>query len=159
MSQVSGTHLLVPLEGDTVSFCVHGEPRPAGSKKQMHHRSTGRIVTLDASGEKGARWREDVRLAARRAMGSREPFDCALRVTMIFQRQRPKAHLRANGDVKPSAPPAPITRPDALKLARQVEDSMTGIVYTDDSLTVDLFVHKIFGSPGVTVVVQPVHRP
>jgi len=69
-------------------------------------------------------------------------------VSMIFYRPRPKAHLRTNGEVRPSAPRDPITRPDVLKLARLCEDALTGIVYHDDSCIVSEHLYKCYGEPA-----------
>ena len=48
----------------------------------------------------------------------------------------------------------PITIPDCLKLGRAVEDSLSGIIYKDDSQVVDLGpVRKRYGPVGVDVEV------
>jgi Holliday junction resolvase RusA-like endonuclease len=57
--------------------------------------------------------------------------------------------------LKPNAPKYPTTRPDALKLARAAEDALTGIIWTDDAVTVDLTIKKRYGElPGVNITVR-----
>ena len=55
-------------------------------------------------------------------------------LTLTFVFARPKAHFRANGDLKDNAPQHCITRiGDLDKLCRAVCDALTGIAYDDDS--------------------------
>ena len=143
-----------------IQFTVFGHAMPGGSKKAFVHPAHGRAVIVDASNNKS--WRQEVSLAAREAMGraeSTDPLRCALSVSFVFYRPRPKGHYgsgRNAGIVKESAPAFPTTRPDVLKLARAVEDSMTGIVYGDDSQIVDERLVKRWGSPErVEIVVRP----
>jgi Holliday junction resolvase RusA-like endonuclease len=65
--------------------------------------------------------------------------------------------------------PAHLTKPDASKLIRAVEDALTHVVYRDDAQVVELVVGKFYASmdaaPHVdirveqTAGVQPVHMP
>ena len=76
---------------------------------------------------------------------------CAIAATFTFYRPRPKSHFgtgRNAAILKPSAPTYPIGRPDALKLARAVEDAMTGVVYSDDALIVREVLTKFWGEPA-----------
>jgi len=55
---------------------------------------------------------------------------------MVFVLNRPKAHYGTGKNarmLKPSAPTEPTVKPDLIKMARAVEDAMSGIVYKDDS--------------------------
>ena len=63
---------------------------------------------------------------------------------------RPKAHLRANGDVKEAAQTLIHTKkPDIDKLVRLVLDALTGIAYVDDSQVVLLYAEKSYVHPAV----------
>ena len=126
-----------------IRFTVHGEARPAGSKRAFVNPKTGKAIVTDTSGKAGKTWRSDVRGAAGLAYGG-PLLDEPLRVTMTFYRQRPRSHYGTgrNADVlKLSAPRYPAKRPDLLKLARAVEDALTGIIWRDDSLNVDELLH------------------
>lgn len=141
-------------EPTRIHFTVLGKARPAGSKRAFVNRKTGQPIVTDDSGKEGKAWRADVKNSAH--LAHQGPLLTGeLTVVMTFYRPRPKAHLRANGEVKDSAPKAPVTRPDVLKLARAVEDALTGVVYRDDSQITDELLQKRFGEPErveVTVV-------
>tara|TARA_Y100000592_G_scaffold98531_1_gene171892 strand:+ start:5287 stop:5592 length:306 start_codon:yes stop_codon:yes gene_type:complete len=63
----------------------------------------------------------------------------AIWMDAIFVFNRPKAHYRTNGDLKPSAPQHCTGRiGDLSKLIRAVEDALTGVVYDDDAQIVHL---------------------
>lgn len=145
-----------------IRIVVYGKPEPAGSKRAFQHAVTGRIVTLDAN-RNAAPWKQQVAGAALQAMHSHDRYDGPVDITMIFYRQRPGSHYgtgRNATTLKPSAPWAPATKPDALKLARGVEDALTGIVYNDDALIVDEHLHKRYGTPErVEILVRAAVTP
>lgn len=132
---------------------VFGRPAPAGSKKAFTYRSTrdGQIrasVTDDSKGS--APWKKEIRQAAGRAIGDRGLLEGPLKMRLVFYVARPKSHYgsgRNAGKVKPSAPAYPAKKPDVLKLARAVEDALTGIVYRDDSQIVVELLEKYWGTP------------
>lgn len=95
-------------------------------------------------------------------MGDAPLMDGPLRLALTFFRPRPKGHYgtgRNAGVLKDSAPDFPTTKPDGLKLARSVEDALTGVVYLDDALIVEGVQRKRYGPRyQVDVVVERV-RP
>ena len=137
-----------------VAFTVHGEARPAGSKRAFPNKKTGKIIVTDDSGSRGKDWRRSVADAGAEAYTGellRGPLD----VTFTFYRPRPKGHYRTGrnaGEVKASAPAQPITRPDLLNLARAAEDALTGVIWHDDAQIVSEHLHKHFGEPARLVV-------
>jgi len=75
----------------------------------------------------------------------------ALRVTIRFFLPRLKGHYgtgRNAGKLKVSAPEYPTTRPDVLKLARGVEDALTGVIWRDDAQIVSEPLEKSWGEPA-----------
>jgi Holliday junction resolvase RusA-like endonuclease len=140
-----------------ISFTVLGEAKPAGSKTAFVNPKTGKAIVTDAS--KGAKpWQAEVKAAASEAMKGNEPFVGPLHAHFKFFRARPTSHYgtgRNAGEVKLSAPFAPATRPDVLKLARAVEDALTGIVYRDDAQIIGEWVEKRYGSPRCEIEVWP----
>jgi Holliday junction resolvase RusA-like endonuclease len=139
-----------------VSFTVHGKPEPAGSKRGFQR--GGRTVIVDAN--KNSRpWKALVTDAAIQAMGPagrKPPLEGPLSVVITFWVARPKGHYGAKG-LRPSAPASPTTRPDLLKLARGIEDAMTGTVYRDDSQIVKELLEKRYGDrPLVEVTVRTI---
>jgi crossover junction endodeoxyribonuclease RusA len=139
----------------TVHFTVVGKAEPAGSKRAVPTNRNWRVVpgvrwqVLDANKDAEA-WKKTVASAARGKMLSlrAKPFESAVEVRMRFVRARPKSHLLSDG-VRLSAAgrefPMLTSKPDVLKLARAVEDAMTGIVYTDDALIVRELIEKEWG--------------
>lgn len=140
-----------------IGFFVPGIARPAGSKRPIM--AGGRLRAVDSSGEKGRQWRAEIKLTALRLResGAYEIASGPLGMVMEFVITRPRGHYRKSGILKPAAPVYPITRPDALKLARAVEDSLTGVVYHDDSQIVLEHIVKRYGeNNGVYVRVGSV---
>jgi Holliday junction resolvase RusA-like endonuclease len=145
-----------------IEFFVPGRAVPGGSKKAIPHRSTGKTIVLDMGGKRGKVWRQTVSAAARAECGLPAPLDGPLWMTLEFRVPRPRSHYgtgRNHDKLKPSAPAMPIHPPDALKLARSVEDALKGIVYVDDARIVDGGQSKRYAEPGkppgVTVRVAP----
>lgn len=139
-----------------ITFLVHGFPKPAGSKRAFFIRKIARSVVVDAC--KGSRdWKTDVQHAAREHYNG--PLLCMpLKVRFDFFVLRPKSHFRAGKNsalLKPSAPGYPAVMPDVLKLARGVEDALTGILWKDDSLIVHETLTKSYAShPGVSISIS-----
>lgn len=141
-----------------ISINVYGIPKPAGSKRAMHHNRTGRIILLDDS--KGSRgWKTAVSKEAVAAMDGADPLDGPVELVLVFVMPRPKSHYGTgrNADVlKANAPARHTIAPDALKLARAVEDALSKIVYRDDAQIVHEIISKRYGdAPGVQIFVEP----
>jgi Holliday junction resolvase RusA-like endonuclease len=132
----------------TLAFSVLGEARPGGSKRAFVVK--GRAVVTDDAGKSGKTWRRDVQLAANAALEQAGGFELLagpLVVRMTFYRRRPKAHYGARGALLPSAPAYPTVKPDALKLARAIEDALTGLIWRDDAQIVAGAQAKRYGEP------------
>jgi Holliday junction resolvase RusA-like endonuclease len=142
------------LEASALTFTVFGEAKPGGSKRAFRDPKTDRIVVVDDSGKAGRSWRQEVANAGLAARAHAPWGDVEatgpLAVEFTFFRARPKGHYGSGanaGLVKASAPAFPVTRPDALKLARAVEDALTKILWADDSQIVDEVLRKRWGTP------------
>lgn len=140
-----------------ISITVTGKAEPAGSKTAFVIPGTNRASVVDAN-KKAKPWKQNVAAAAvEQYMG--EALSCAVDVEMIFVMARPKAHFGTgrNADLlKDHAPLQPTVAPDVLKLARGVEDALTGIVYRDDAQIVNESLQKRYGNhPRVEIRVRP----
>ncbi len=137
----------VNRQSPVVEITVYGSAQPAGSKRAFV--VNGRAhVTDDAKGSRP--WKQRVAQAAGESYGG-ELLSGPLSVEMTFYQPRPKGHYGTGRNaemVKASAPARPTTRPDVLKLARAVEDALSGVVYRDDSQIVDEHLHKRYGEPA-----------
>lgn len=133
------------------TFFAAGLPRPGGSKTPFLIRGKGGNIVMkdgrpviamkDAAGDKGREWSGIVKVAAHQA-GVR-PIEGPVSLRVVFAMPRPRAHYRSNGDLKHSAPTYHLSRPDATKLLRRLEDALTLIAWADDS-TVQPSVRKVY---------------
>lgn len=121
-----------------VDFRVFGIPKPQGSKKAFHHRSTGRIVMTEAAGAPLRDWRSEVKQTAAVEMVGR-PVICqpsGIGLTVEFILPRPVSLP------KTKATPLAVKKPDLDKLVRAVCDALKGVVYADDSQVVSMTLSK-----------------
>ena len=135
---------------------VLGTPAPKGSSRAMIR--GGHAVNVPSGSEVNRRnlkgWDAAVREAAASFVGdvAAPPFvKVALHVQLTFRLTRPGGHWgegKRAGQLKASAPLYPAGKPDADKLTRATLDSMTGIVFDDDSRIVRLVVEKLYARPG-----------
>jgi crossover junction endodeoxyribonuclease RusA len=150
----------------TIEFHVVGDPIPQGSMRAFVRGGKPRTV----AGNQGAleRWRGDIRSAVRDKAPA-VPFAGPVEMTLGFRFARPKGHyLPANGrrpmpELRLDAPAFVAGQPDLDKLCRAVLDALTGIVYVDDALVVDLVAVKRYANgggdvPGVSVAIEEVTR-
>ena len=151
----------IPSELKSVTFFVPGTPRTAGSKKAFPlwrgkgaARQFVRSVVVDSSGAEGKAWRSVIQDKARDAYGYSPPMEGPLKFAATFFILRPKGHFGKKG-VRPSAPEFPITRPDVLKMARAVEDALTGIIWRDDAqIVTEIIVKRFSVHSGVYVTID-----
>ncbi len=144
------------MTGKTWTIKVPGKPQPAGSKRAYpFRRGDGRLgVHVTDDNPKAVDWKAAVRHEARLVYDGL-PLEGGVRVSFIFSAPRPKSHYRTGshaGELKPNAPMHPITKPDALKLARGTEDALTGIIWRDDAQVVHGSQHKRFGDRYETII-------
>ena len=155
-----------------IKITCPGKPEPRGSKVAitLYERVlvAGRPVTnpktgkplmtprLDKSGRpvllpkddnpRSDAWMRKVNRAARDVMKNARPLQGPLDLALRFYLARPQYHFgtgRNAGVVKDRYRLARHTvTPDRLKLARAVEDALSGVVYADDSQTVTGVVEK-----------------
>lgn len=142
-----------------ITFIVRGIPKPAGSKRGFAIKKggayTGRVAIMDAC--KGSKdWKQDVKQAAL-AVAPEVRLMGPLAVEFAFTVSRPKGHYGSGKNsavLKPTAPRYPTVKPDVLKLARGVEDALTGIIWGDDAQIVSEHLTKNYGPfPGVEITI------
>lgn len=118
-----------------IRFTALGKPLPQGSKNAF--KSGNRVVLVEAS--KGLKpWRSVVALEAKQVMLDVEDMSLiegAVRVELLFQFVPGKTVKRAQMT----------TKPDVDKLSRAILDSLTGVVWKDDSQVVELTARKVYG--------------
>ena len=147
------------------TFFVQGVPQPGGSKRAFaFKRKNGKLgVAVSDANPKVHPWRTDVR-AAFQAVFQGAPFDCPLELEVVFTMPRPKGHYlpvskrRSEPVLRDDAPVWHVSRPDATKLLRALEDALTGLAWTDDCLVVSQRVQKRYAddgqAPGAYVTIE-----
>ena len=132
-------------------FTAIGTPRPQGSKRAFI--ANGRAVMTESNKAGHRDWRATVQQAAIEAMAGRPPIDGPLEVLVTFALPRPKSHPKHKRTW-------PTARPDVDKLVRAVNDSLTHVIWRDDSQIVEQRIRKVWAeidvpmAPGVRVVVR-----
>lgn len=160
-----------------LKFFVPGHPEPAGSKKSYvpldkkkispewprgmpYQDANGRVIvnTIDDNSESKI-WKGVVSTYATFARGPLQPTDGPVALDLVFVVTRPKKHYRTGkfaSLLRDDAPLWPAVKPDVLKLARGVEDALTGIIWVDDARIIPERIAKTYGSlPGVHVSIRP----
>lgn len=146
-----------------ISFDVIGTPAPKGSSRAIIRGK--RAVVVQGSSNVGLQklqsWSAEVTAQAVQAMAGAPPIvGSALHVSIAFRFARPAGHYARSGSLKPSAPTAYMVRPDLDKLVRSSLDSLTGIVFDDDSRIACVGASKAYcqsgEAPGATITVSVV---
>lgn len=136
-----------------IEFRVYGTPAPQGSKTAFVR--GGKAVVVDGSSSTGRQklssWRAEVAREAQN-VASGELLEGPLRVEINFVMPKPK-----------SAPKNKMfcdKKPDIDKLVRSTFDSMTNVLYRDDSQVASIKATKVYASPeeppGARIVIYPV---
>lgn len=122
---------------------VVGIPAPQGSKK-----SIGNNRFIETS-KKLPAWRKAVKEAALEVMATEQKLEGPIWLELQIYVPRPKT-------VSKEQRPWPVTPPDASKLLRSVEDSLTDAgVWIDDSYVVDAHIREFYADsrePGCTIL-------
>jgi Holliday junction resolvase RusA-like endonuclease len=133
-------------------FFVYGIPKPGGSKRAFAFMrkkgpKAGRlgVAVTDDAGEGNKNWRASIAHTAGPLV--KEIFTGSISLTVVFYMPRPKGHFGKRG-LLASAPRRPAKKPDLLKLARCLEDALTGIAWKDDSQIVEEALNKIYADEG-----------
>lgn len=131
--------------GQVIEFTVLGIPQPQGSASAFIPKGWKRAVVTSAN-PKLKKWRKAVSEAAMLAMKGSSPAGkkVPIRLTVGFFFARAKSN-RNNEHV---------IAPDLDKLVRGIGDSLTGVVFDDDSQITEIRAVKSYGEPGVIIRVE-----
>lgn len=138
------------------SFFVPGIPKAQPRARSFVLRGRGGKPILDKNGQPIIRvheagtaehWKSQVAQAAKDFVPM-PPLQGPLRVSIEFIFPRPKAHFRANGELKPNAPHWHTIKPDTDNLKKAVYDALTTIgMWSDDSQICEDKAKKFYSSP------------
>ncbi|MGH6691094.1 MAG: RusA family crossover junction endodeoxyribonuclease, partial [Gammaproteobacteria bacterium] len=133
-----------------LTYVVHGDPAPQGSKRAFRNKHTGTIQQKESSARVEP-WRQDVR----QAIEDRTPawwtvLDGPIGMSIAFAFDRPQGHYRTGRNahlLRDGAPRYPAGRKDDLdKLVRSTIDAVqsTGRIFADDGQVVQLDALKAY---------------
>jgi crossover junction endodeoxyribonuclease RusA len=130
-----------------IEYTIEGIPRPQGSKRHV-----GKGIMVESS-KYVANWRAFARLKATIAMQGKDRLakPTAVKLVVMFGFDRPQKHFTAKGR-RADAPFYHTGKPDTDKLLRALLDSMSGVVYDDDSQVAVVEVRKLYLSAAATHV-------
>jgi Holliday junction resolvase RusA-like endonuclease len=126
---------------------VIGEPIPQGSMKALMPKG-GRFPVVMSDNKRTMPWRQQIAGTALATMNELDYRKCdrslPIAVELCFVFEKPKSAKKSII--------AKTTKPDVDKLARNVLDALTGVVFEDDSQVTELKAVKVFGdTPGVNI--------
>ena len=78
--------------------------------------------------------------------------DGPVKLTVFARFARPKAHRKANGTLRDSAPVYHTQKPDGSNILKLVEDALTGIAWRDDAQIWDATITKDWDSSDSLVI-------
>lgn len=84
-----------------------------------------------------------------------KPIDYAIKLTVTFIMQRPKAHYgtgKNKSKLKDSAPSYHISRPDLDNLLKFICDALNGVFWKDDTVISEIKAVKMYGECPRTVI-------
>lgn len=137
-----------------VSFVVYSRAAPQGSKRHI-----GNGVMIESS-KRVKPFRADVRKAAESAALPPDwPMGAPMRVNFRFHFARPKSHFKCNGVALSKSAPEEATSHglgDLEKLARSVNDALSGVLFNDDRQVVEMHLAKCYDSQDLVIIsVEP----
>jgi Holliday junction resolvase RusA-like endonuclease len=134
-----------------VTFTVYGIPVP---KARPRFRRIGKFVSTYTA-PKTKTYEDQVRDAARLAMGSTEPLETPVSVYFYLSVPVPASYSKKRTQACLSGEEKPIKKPDLTNVGKSLEDGMNGIVYKDDSQIVNLHMTKVYSNePRVEILVK-----
>ena len=134
-------------EGAWFSARVLGPPVTLGNKRAFRTKAD-RLVVVERSSDVVRNWQHAMREAMAEVRPA-APLVGAFAAKVHLYLVRPKGHYgsgRNQGQLKPTAPPFPTTKPDVEKVARAALDCATGLWWLDDSQVVRLGVDKDYAT-------------
>lgn len=128
----------------TFEFIVFGDPQPKGSMRAFVPKGWNRPVVTSTNRNLKA-WEALVRSRANDARQGAEPIAGPVKLEIDFLFQRPKRLLtkRTAAVFQPH-----VSAPDLTKLARGLEDALSGVLFLDDKQVCALVATKAYAPPG-----------
>ncbi len=142
-----------------VEFYAAGLPQTQGSLRAILPKGRAHPVVIHDSSKALHAWRAAIVYEATRERTLKlggAMLDGALWIALRFSLQRPASGGSLSTGRQRRLWLYPWRRPDVDKLARAVLDSLTGVLFADDGQIVRLTAEKVYGTPGVHVVIAQI---
>ena len=128
-----------------INFTVRGIPRTKGSTKSFYIKKLNRTVTT-ADNPKLKNWADNINYLAQ-VHAPDVPWDGPVLLFLFFKMQKPKSAPKTRRIYA-------VKKPDLDKLIRAVKDSLTGVIYNDDSQVIHVYPWKDYSpTPGIDLKV------
>ena len=128
-----------------INFTVRGIPRTKGSTKSFYIKKLNRTVTT-ADNPKLKNWADNINYLAQ-VHAPEVPWDGPVLLFLFFKMQKPKSAPKTRRIYA-------VKKPDLDKLIRAVKDSLTGVIYNDDSQVIHVYPWKDYSpTPGIDLTV------
>lgn len=140
-----------------ISFRVHGipkpQPRPRAFARKFGDKWAARV--FDAGTAES--FKSAIAIAAR-DLRPPTPLDGPIKISVSLYFPRPKAHFRANGQLKPNAPKHHTSKPDCENVLKACLDCLTQLgFWRDDSQICDEQTTKQYSDdPGAWIEISPI---
>jgi Holliday junction resolvase RusA-like endonuclease len=130
-----------------VNFVVCGEPVAKG--RPRFARQKGFVKTYTP--KKTVDWEQEIAKSARQAMGSQDPLDTPIALSVRVYKTIPVSWSKAKRQQAESGDLRPVNKPDIDNYIKAVMDAGNGILWLDDSQVCELHSIKVYGSPRIEV--------
>ncbi|ACR28690.1 RusA family crossover junction endodeoxyribonuclease [Burkholderia glumae] len=131
-----------------VEFVVPGTPVAKGRPRFARQGAHVRTFTPEAT----ERYENLVKMAARAAMRSAEPYPGPIRLIVNIGVPIPASWSQKRQLAAAAGEIGATKKPDADNVVKALKDGMNGVVYVDDGQVVDLWVSKRYArTPGVRI--------
>jgi len=124
-------------------FTVQGKPQPQGSHRAFMPKGARFPVVTD-SNRNLKQWRDLTSVVAQ-DYALEELYEGPVLLVIDFYFQRPKS--------LPKKVQHHLKKPDLSKLIRSIEDSLTNVIWCDDSQVIEVRATKSYGTPRAEVAV------
>jgi Holliday junction resolvase RusA-like endonuclease len=122
---------------------LSGEPAPYRERQRAFQTGKhGAPITNSYKTGSTRKYQDWLRQAAQEAMGDREPFDCAVVLTMTAYMPIPKSMRKADRALAERELLPHTRRPDQTQILKCAEDAFNRVVWTDDSRVSDHILRK-----------------
>ena len=125
---------------------------PVGKGRPRFRRQGNFVRTY--SDKKTLDFEDLVRQAAMRAMGSSEPLETPVALYCYVKFAIPESFSSKRKEQCRNGMERPTKKPDLDNIVKGCQDALNQIVYKDDKQIVAIYATKVYGNPGIEILVK-----